>query len=87
RLHRVVEAPALKKKYLDAATATLRSLTSAPYFSKGDDKASLLVYAARNYHTDPNHALTNTSLIWGDYYLLEALLQYRAITTPPAKNK
>jgi len=87
RLQRVVEAPALKKKYLDAATATLRSLTSAPYFSKDDDKASLLVYAARNYHTDPNHALTNTSLIWGDYYLLEALLQYRAITTPSAKIK
>lgn len=84
RLHRVVDAPALKKKYLDAATATLRSLTSAPYFSKDDDKASLLVYAARNYHADPNNALTNTSLIWGDYYLLEALLQYQAITTASA---
>lgn len=75
RLHRLVDTPELKKKYLDAATGTLRALTSAPYFSEGADKASLLVYAARNYHPDPNHALTNTSLIWGDYYLLEALLQ------------
>ncbi len=81
RLHRLVEAPELKKKYLDAATATLKSLTSAPYFSKDDDKASLLVYSARFYKTDPNHAYANTSLIWSDYYLLEALLQYKAITS------
>ena len=82
RLHRLVETPELKKKYLDAATNTLRALTNAPYFSPGDDKASLLAYAARNYHTDPNNPLTNTSLIWGDYYLLEALLQYQALAKP-----
>ncbi len=79
RLHRLVKEPALKKKYLDAAVAALRALTSAPYFSEGPDKASLLVYSARNYHPDPNDRLTNTSLIWGDYYLLEALLQYQAL--------
>jgi hypothetical protein len=60
----------------------LRSLTSAPYFSEKDDKASLLVYSARSYHADPNHRLTNTSLIWNDYYLLEALLQYQALIEP-----
>jgi unsaturated chondroitin disaccharide hydrolase len=81
RLHRLVETPELKKKYREAAAATLRSLTSEPYFSSATDKASLLVYAARNYHTDPSHPLTNTSLIWGDYYLLEALLQYRTLAS------
>ena len=80
RLHRLLQEPALKQKYLTAAVAALRAITSAPYFSAGDDKASLLVYTARNYHADPNHRLTNTSLIWGDYYLLEALRQYRALT-------
>ena len=79
RLHRLVKDPALQKKYLDAAIASLRAITAAPYFSEGDDKASLLVYSARNYHADPNHRLTNTSLIWSDYYLLEALLQYQAL--------
>ncbi len=79
RLHRLVQDPALKKTYLDAALATLRALTSEPYFCPGDEHASLLRYAARNYHADPAHRLTNTSLIWGDYYLLEALLQYRAL--------
>jgi hypothetical protein len=34
------------------------------------------LYQARNYNPDASHRLTNTSLIWGDYYLLEALLAY-----------
>jgi len=79
RLSRIVKDPVLKKKYFDAATSTLKALTSPPYFSEGDDKASLLAYAARNYNEDPNNRLTNTSLIWGDYYLLEALLAYQAL--------
>ena len=36
-----------------------------------------------NYHADPANHLTNTSLIWGDYYLLEALLQYQAVMKTP----
>ena len=53
-------------------------LTQAQYFSVSPDKASALLYQARNYSPDANHRLTNTSLIWGDYYLLEALLTYDA---------
>ena len=86
RLYRLVDEPVLKQKCRDAAIAILRSLTSAPYFSEKDDKASLLVYSARSYHTDPNHYLTNTSLIWGDYYLLEAMLQYQALIEPVKPN-
>jgi unsaturated chondroitin disaccharide hydrolase len=79
RLHRLAQEPALKQKYLEAAVGTLRALTSEPYFAAGDDKASLVAYSARNYHADPANRLTNTSLIWSDYYLLEGLLQYRAL--------
>lgn len=82
RLHKLVDKPELKKKYLDAATSTLRALTTPPYFSKDADQASLLVHAAALYKKDPNHPNTNMSLIFGDYYLLEALLQYQAITNP-----
>ena len=67
-----------KARFWQAAVATLSSLTQAPYFSAAPDKASALVYQARNYHPDATHRLTNTSLIWGDYYLLEALLAYDA---------
>jgi unsaturated chondroitin disaccharide hydrolase len=79
RIARLVEDPALKAKYRAAAVDTLRALTSPPYFSEGSDKASLLVYAAYHYKDDAASPLTNTSLIWGDYYLLEALLQYEAM--------
>ena len=79
RLSQQVTDPALKKKYFDAAEKTLISLTHAPYFAEGDDKASILSYAARNYCENPADKLTNTSLIFGDYYLLEALLAYEKV--------
>ncbi len=85
RLYPLLKSPEIQAKYFKAATAALRSLTAAPYFSEGEDKASLVAYAARNYHADPAHKLTNTSLIWSDYYLLQALLRYQRITSPPSQ--
>ncbi len=85
RLGRLVDDPALRSKYDEAAVKTLHSLTTPPYFVEGDNKAALLQYAARNYDADPNSQLTNTSLIFGDYYLLEALLQYDAMTPHSAR--
>ena len=85
RLYPLLKSPEIQAKYFKATTAALRSLTAAPYFSEGEDKASLVAYAARNYHADPDHKLTNTSLIWSDYYLLQALLRYQRITSPPSQ--
>jgi unsaturated chondroitin disaccharide hydrolase len=73
RLHSLVDQPVLKRLYLGEAREILRQLASAPYFSEGESHASVLRFAARNYCEDPDHRLTNTSLIWGDYYFLEAL--------------
>ena len=76
QLSQQVTEPALKSKYFVVAEKTLVSLTHPPYFAEGDDKAGILAYASRNYSDDPANILTNTSLICGDYYLLEALLAY-----------
>ena len=75
KLSRDIQDPSLKKKYFQAAEKILAVLTHPPYLA-GDDQAALLTYAARNYCPDPADRLTNTSLIFGDYYLLEALLAY-----------
>ena len=77
-LSRLSDDPAVKSRFWQAAVETLGRLTQAPYFSVSPDKASALLYQARNYSPDASHRLTNTSLIWGDYYLLEALLTYDA---------
>ncbi|MEO8614672.1 MAG: glucuronyl hydrolase [Luteolibacter sp.] len=76
RIYQLVETPELKERYFEAAESMLQALTLPPYFSEGDDRASLLLYSARNYHPDPDHRLTNTSLIWSDYYFLETVLCY-----------
>lgn len=73
RLADMVDEPERKQRLTKVSTEILGALTTAPYFAEGDDRASLLVYSARNYHPDPAGPLTNTSLIWSDYYLLEAL--------------
>lgn len=86
RLSGLLEKPELKQKILDAAKASLKAITSAPYFAPGDDKAGLVFYSARNYVTDANHPFTNTSLIWSDYYLLEALLRYENIQDPASSR-
>ncbi len=76
RLSRLCAAPADKTRFWNAAVNALKSLLQAPYFSVAASHASALRYQARNFHPDANHRLTNTSLIFGDYYLLEALLSY-----------
>jgi unsaturated chondroitin disaccharide hydrolase len=87
RLSRQVDDPVLKRKYFGVAEKTLASLTHPPYLAEGQDKAAILNYAARNYNEDPANPLTNTGLIFGDYYFLEALLAYeQAMREQPSRS-
>ncbi len=81
RLSRLSKGTTDKTRYWRAAVDALSGLLKAPYFSTSTEHASSLLYQARNFHPDASHRLTNTSLIFGDYYLLEALLAYDSAQT------
>lgn len=70
--------PTLAKKYFRAAENALASLTKPPYLA-GDDKPGLLDHAAYIYTENPADNKTDECLIFGDYYLLEALLAHERL--------
>jgi unsaturated chondroitin disaccharide hydrolase len=61
---------ARSSKYFTSGTQILKSLTSPSYFSSDSKRPALLLHGAHSYPGD------NVSLIYGDYYLLEATLRY-----------
>lgn len=85
RLSRLCPDAADRARFWLAAVNALKTLLQRPYFSSSSDHASALRYQARNFHPDASHRLTNTSLIFGDYYLLEALLTYDGAVQPTSK--
>ena len=63
------------QRYLTTAREILTSLSSRRYLAAGTNSRSILLHGTSDKPTgDFNHGL-----IYGDYYFLEALLQYRAI--------
>ncbi|MCP5533667.1 MAG: glycoside hydrolase family 88 protein [Akkermansiaceae bacterium] len=86
RLAAVLDDPAQIRRYLDAAVSMLGALTRPPYFSESPADAGLLLHGARNHCEDSGHLFADTSLIWGEYYLLESLvrLHQQSAADPPA---
>jgi hypothetical protein len=75
---------ALRKKFYDAAVSILESLTRKPYFTDQKNDFGVLNYAVGN---KPAGTEIDVSLIYGDYYFIEALLRYRQYRTSfTAKN-
>lgn len=62
-----------KARYRDAALRTLDSLVSPAYFAEGTNSPGLLLHGVGNY---PAGQEINTTLIYGDYYFLEAVLRF-----------
>jgi chondroitin AC lyase len=83
RISRLSSDQALRRRFREMAVKSLGSLTSSKYFSASAAPSPLL-YQARTYvssdalKADPQKQTLNTNscYIWGDYYLLEALLAY-----------
>jgi unsaturated chondroitin disaccharide hydrolase len=65
--------------YLDSAKAILTSLSSPAYLAEGTGHRSILLHGTRNNNSGDADS-HDTGLIYGDYYLIEALL--RAPTQP-----
>jgi unsaturated chondroitin disaccharide hydrolase len=59
--------------YRDAAVATIDALTRSPYLSTNPSHPSLLLH--QSPHWAPRGI--DTSFIWGDYYVLEAIARMR----------
>ncbi len=74
-LSRIETDPARAQQYLDAARATLTSLSSPTYLAEGTSHRSILLHGTSN---KPGGDF-DRGLIYGDYYFLEAMLRYRAI--------
>jgi hypothetical protein len=62
--------------YLDAARKMLQSLCSAPYLVEGTISHGILNHAVGS---KPANSEVDVSLIYADYYFIEALLRYQRL--------
>ncbi|MCB9911741.1 MAG: glycoside hydrolase family 88 protein [Planctomycetes bacterium] len=65
-----VNDPVLGSKYRQAGVALLRTLSQAPYLAEGSNSDGILLHGVGN---KPANSEVDVSLIYGDYYFLEAL--------------
>jgi unsaturated chondroitin disaccharide hydrolase len=63
-----------KVRYREAALDILRSLAAAPYLASGSPSAGILLHGVGS---KPAGTEVDVSLIYGDYYFLEALRRYQ----------
>jgi hypothetical protein len=74
-LARYAEGKPLKAKYLEAAKKILGSLCAAPYLAEGTNSHAILNHAVGNR---PGQSEVDVSIIYADYYFIEAMLRYRS---------
>lgn len=67
-----------RNRYRNSAAAMLAVLCSPAYLAEGTSSHGILRHGTGN---KPAASEIDVSLIWGDYYFLQALLRYRALAT------
>jgi hypothetical protein len=72
-LSRIVNDPGLSVRYREGAASILASLTREPYLSEGTGSSGVLNHCTGNH---PGGVEIDVSLIYGDYYFIEAMLRY-----------
>lgn len=74
---------AARARYRDAASDVLASLCSPACLAEGSNSSGILRHGVGN---KPSNSEVDVSLIYGDYYFLEALLRYQALVTGVAPH-
>jgi uncharacterized protein YyaL (SSP411 family) len=69
----------LRTKYFKAAENILRSLCSSSYLAEGTSSHGILNHCVGH---KPNNGEIDVSLIYADYYFLEALSRYKSLLSP-----
>jgi unsaturated chondroitin disaccharide hydrolase len=72
-----------KEKYWNASLNILTSLCSPSYLAEGSNSSGILLHGIQNYWEWQG---IDASLIYADYYFIEALLRYKKITSYTDKN-
>jgi unsaturated chondroitin disaccharide hydrolase len=74
-----VTDPAVARRYRDAALAMLDSLSSPAYLAAGTSSPGILLHGVAFYRTriNPRGEDIDKSLIYGDYYFVEAVLRFK----------
>jgi unsaturated chondroitin disaccharide hydrolase len=74
-----VTDPAVAQRYRNAALAMLDSLSSPAYLAQGSTSPGILLHGTAFYRTPikPTGEDIDKSLIYGDYYFVEALVRYK----------
>jgi unsaturated chondroitin disaccharide hydrolase len=85
-LHTYVTDAAVKERYHSAALAMLDSLSSPAYLAVGTQSPGLLLHGVAFYRTPikPKGEAIDESLIYGDYYFVEALLRFKQSIAVPS---
>jgi unsaturated chondroitin disaccharide hydrolase len=85
-LQTYVTDAAVKERYRSAALAMLDSLSSPAYLAMGTQSPGILLHGVAFYRTPikPKGEAIDESLIYGDYYFVEALLRFKRSVAGPS---
>ncbi|UCD37805.1 MAG: glycoside hydrolase family 88 protein [Fidelibacterota bacterium] len=75
----LVPEDSLEVKYRNAAESILGSLVSDSYLAEGSISHGILLHGVGNHNKGTE---VDVSLIYADYYFIEALLRYEALASP-----
>ncbi len=83
-LSTLVQEAQAKKKYWNAALDILTSLCSSLYLAEGTNSSGILLHGIQNRNQNKG---IDVSLIYADYYFIEALLRYQTLSTSVVASK